>query len=283
MLSGLLYKASGKQVYIFLDEYDTPIHDAYIEGYYKECTQFLAKLFGNTFKGNPYLAKAMITGILKVGKASLFSDLNNVVVYSMLDDERYHSFFGFTPSEVDELLAKAHLPNNIPGLKEMYNGYEVHGTTLYNPWSMVNFITKASARPTDQITQAMKPYWVNTGGTRIIEDLLNNNLLDVEEDITALVQGYSIESYVDEEVHFDPCIKTVKIPPFNGFKAYKHRLVLPLILHSLCMFANLEPIKESFCFDAIDFARKKVLEHGKIQRLAKAAWTCNERYGSIYT
>ena len=120
-LSGLLYKASGKQVYVFLDEYDTPIHDAYIKGYYEQCTSFMAKMFNNTFKGNPYLAKGMITGILKVAKASLFSDLNNVAVYSMLEDKRYNQYFGFTEEETDALLDKAALPTKAHTLKEFYD------------------------------------------------------------------------------------------------------------------------------------------------------------------
>ena len=203
-LSRLLYQASGKPVYILLDEYDTPIHDAYVEGYYKECTKFLAKMFNNTFKGNPYLAKAMITGILKVGKASLFSDLNNVTVYSMLDDECYHRFFGFTQAETDELLKKAGLPLNIPGLREMYNGYQINGTTLYNPWSMVNFVFEGAQEPIDRLSEAMRPYWVGTGGTHLLKNLLKKNLLEVEKDVTTLVQGGSIEIFIDEEVDFSP-------------------------------------------------------------------------------
>ena len=203
-LSELLYKASGKQVYLFVDEYDTPIHDAYIKGYYNECTAFLAKMFNTTFKGNPYLAKAMITGILKVGKASLFSDLNNVTVYSMLEDKRYNKHFGFTEEETDALLDKAGLPTKAHKLKEMYNGYEVGGSTLYNPWSIVNFIDNACLLPENRIQEAMKPYWVNTGGTSLLRDLLQNNLVPIRLNLERLLRGEMIETVINEEVLFNP-------------------------------------------------------------------------------
>ena len=206
-LSRLLYEASGQKVYLFLDEYDTPIHDAYIEGYYKPCTQLMARLFNNTFKGNPYLAKAMITGILKVAKASLFSDLNNVKVYSMLSDDLYAEYFGFTEKETNDLLDLAGLPTEAHQLKEMYNGYEVNGITLYNPWSILNFIVSALRKPLDRIQEAMRPYWVNTGGTDILLDLLRNNLAAVQKDMAELVQGRPIETRINEEVRFTPQLR----------------------------------------------------------------------------
>ena len=193
-LSELLCRASGEKVYIFLDEYDAPIHDAYTEGYYEPCIKFMANLFGNTFKGNEYLNKAMITGILKVGKESLFSNLNNVKTYSMLTDKRYAEYFGFTEEETSQLLKEAELPTPTAALKAMYNGYEVNNITLYNPWAIINFIAEAKESNNKNIEEAIQPYWVNTGGTGLITDLLAANLLEVEQDVSRLVQGKTIKS-----------------------------------------------------------------------------------------
>ncbi len=205
-LCRLLYEATGQKVMVLLDEYDTPIHDAYIHDYYEACRSFIACLFNKTFKGNDYLEKAVITGILKVAQASLFSTLNNVAIYSMLQDDQYGAYFGFTEQETTRLLTQAALPPKAQTLKEMYNGYQVGGHILYNPFSIVSFVSKAVLRP-DKIEEALRPYWIHTGGTHLIADLLRNNLLDLSEDLTTLIQGGTITTLIDEEVRFNPLLK----------------------------------------------------------------------------
>ena len=205
-LARLYYEATDKKVIILLDEYDTPLHDAYVYGYYEQCRSWMASLFGNTFKGNDYLEKAVITGILKVAQASLFSALNNVAIYSMLQDDQYGAYFGFTEQETTRLLTQAALPPKAQTLKEMYNGYQVGGHILYNPFSIVSFVSKAVLRP-DKIEEALRPYWIHTGGTHLIADLLRNNLLDLSEDLTTLIQGGTITTLIDEEVRFNPLLK----------------------------------------------------------------------------
>ena len=200
-LSELLYKASGKKVYIFLDEYDAPIHDAYVEEYYEPCIKFMANLFGNTFKGNEYLEKAMITGILKVGKASLFSNLNNVKTYSMLHDNRYASYFGFTEEETNQLLKDAELPTQTKKLKEMYNGYEVGGVTLYNPWAIINFIAETKESTNEE--EHIQHHWANTGGTHLLRDLLKSNLGAVRQGLEKLLLGGDIETFINDEIFFN--------------------------------------------------------------------------------
>ena len=133
-------------MYILLDEYDTPVHDAYVHGYYEELRSFLAAMFGKTFKGNNFLARALITGILKVAKSSLFSELNNVKVYTTLS-KRYAEYFGFTEEETDDLLDRASLPQKAHELKEMYNGYQIGKHTLYNPFSIISFIDEVLFDP----------------------------------------------------------------------------------------------------------------------------------------
>ena len=106
-LCRLLYEHTGKKAYILLDEYDTPVNDSYVNDYYEACRSFLAAMFGETFKGNDNLEKGLITGILKIAKASLFSGMNNLEVYTMLDDARYPHYFGFTEKETDDLLDRS--------------------------------------------------------------------------------------------------------------------------------------------------------------------------------
>ena len=205
-LSRLLEKHTGKKIYILLDEYDTPINDAYVNDYYEECRSFLAAMFGKTFKGNASLNRGLITGILKVAKASLFSGMNNLEVYSMTDDARYPHYFGFTEHETNVFLEKAGLPQKAHELKEMYNGYELEGYTLFNPFSIVSFIKALLLKGPNRMEEALKPYWINTGGTHLIGDLIKNNL-DVKKDFTSLLNEQKIETLINENVTFNPNLK----------------------------------------------------------------------------
>ena len=206
-LSELLYQHTSKKIIILLDEYDTPIHDSYVHGYYEECRSFLASMFGTTFKGNNALEKGLITGILKVGKASLFSELNNVYVYTMLNDSRYAPYFGFTEEETDDLLDRAGLPQEAHELKEMYNGYQVEGYTLYNPFSIVSFAQKLLGKGKDRLEEALKPYWVNTGGTHLIKNLLEHNIASVASELQTLLENRPLQTPIYEEVVFDPNLR----------------------------------------------------------------------------
>ena len=201
-LSELLYQHTSKKIIILLDEYDTPIHDSYVHGYYEKCRSFLAGMFGTTFKGNNALEKGLITGILKVGKASLFSELNNVYVYTMLKDRRYASYFGFTEEETDDLLDRAGLPQEAHELKEMYNGYQVEGYTLYNPFSIVSFIQNLLLEEENQLEAALEPYWVNTGGTHLIADIVQHNITNLADGFRLLIQGEPLQTTINESVVF---------------------------------------------------------------------------------
>ena len=205
-LSELLYQHTGKKVYILLDEYDTPINDAYVHGCYEPCRSFLAGLFGKTFKRNSFLKKGLITGILKIAKASLFSELNNLKVYTMLA-KKYAECFGFTEKETNDLLDRAGLPQKAHELKEMYNGYQIGAYTLYNPFSIVSFIDEVLVDPEADIEDALKPYWINTGGTHLIGELIKNNLEGLKADLTSLLDKEPIETLIDENVIFDPQLR----------------------------------------------------------------------------
>ena len=205
-LSKLLYQHTGKKVYILLDEYDTPINHAYLHGCYASCRSFLAGMFGQTFKGNDFLERGLITGILKVAKASLFSELNNLKVYTTLS-KKYANTFGFTTAETDDLLNRAGLPQKAHQLKEMYNGYQIGGYTLYNPFSIVSFIDEVLDDPKGDMQDALKSYWINTGGTHLIGDMIRNNLVELKEDLTALLDKKTIQTQIDEHVIYDPHLR----------------------------------------------------------------------------
>ncbi len=210
-LSGLLQEHTGKNVYILLDEYDTPINDSYVHNYYEECRDFLAAMFAKTFKGNNALERGLITGILKIAKASLFSGMNNLEVYTMLDDARHPHYFGFTERETDDYLDRAGLPQKAHDLKEMYKGYELEGHTLFNPFSIVSFIKKALLLAKEEIDKALQPYWINTGGTHLIGDLLRNNLNKIKRDFTSLLNQKPIKTPINENIIFNPNLKNDSI------------------------------------------------------------------------
>ena len=149
-------------------------------------------MFGAALKNNPYLNKAVITGILRVAKESLFSGVNNLKVYSLLRDE-YSEHFGFTEQEVDKILKKSNLSEKAAEIKEWYNGYQFGNTIIYNPWSIANCVKR---------TGELDPYWVNTSDNQLIKDLLKKSPLKFKEDFEGLVAGECIEKLIDEQLAF---------------------------------------------------------------------------------
>jgi hypothetical protein len=182
----------GQKPILLIDEYDTPIHTAYVEGYYDEMIGFMREFFGVALKDDSYFYKAIVTGILRVAKENLFSGLNNIEVYSFLSTE-YAEYFGFTEEEVDRLFKQASLNHNMPMVKAWYNGYQVDGTTLYNPWSIISCI-KHSGR--------LKPYWVNTSDNSLIGKLLVTGGEDIQENFEQLMQGEMVTSILSENLTF---------------------------------------------------------------------------------
>jgi len=136
-----LYLHYDVKPWLLIDEYDTPIHAAYVQGYYEDMIAFMRGLFGSALKNNPYLHKAVITGILRIAKESLFSGINNLKVYSILHT-RYSEYFGFTEAEVNTILEESNLTAKSAAIKAWYNGYQFGSTTIYNPWSIANCIKK---------------------------------------------------------------------------------------------------------------------------------------------
>lgn len=131
-LTKCLFSHDGRRSWLLMDEYDTPMHEGYANNYWKEISGFMRAFLGSALKDNPFLDRAVITGILQVSKESLFSDLNNVVVHTLLD-EPYSEYFGFTEAEVIDLLKDANLSDQFSGIKAWYNGYSIGKSTIYNP------------------------------------------------------------------------------------------------------------------------------------------------------
>ena len=191
-LTGFLFRHHGTKPIILIDEYDTPIQSGYLQGYYDEVIAFFRNFFGAALKDNPYLFKAVLTGILRVSRESLFSGLNNLKVHSVLHPQ-LSSFFGFTEEEVNQLFNKAGLQDKMDDVKHWYNGYQMGSTVLYNPWSIVNCIEDGGV---------LKPFWVNTSDNILIKDLLLKSSFNFKDKFEILLHGTPVERVVDENFVF---------------------------------------------------------------------------------
>ncbi|MGI9214203.1 MAG: AAA family ATPase, partial [Gammaproteobacteria bacterium] len=189
----ILYQYHKQKPILLVDEYDTPIQEAYLQGYYEQLISFFRNFLSEPLKDSNLLNRAILTGILRISKESLFSGLSNVKVYSLLD-QNYCSYFGFTEIEVNELLSKAKLLYNINQTKEWYNGYNFGGMLIYNPWSIINFIKDEGKR--------LKSYWINTSGNELVKNIIIKSSFNVQEKIADLIAGKTIKEYIDENIVF---------------------------------------------------------------------------------
>lgn len=189
-LSSMLHKASGTETVIIIDEYDTPIQQGYMNGYYGEVVGFIRNLFSNAFKDNKDLAFGFLTGILRVAKESIFSGMNNLAVHSVTD-KKYSGYFGFTHEEVKEMAAYYNASEKYPELCEWYDGYRFGTTEIFNPWSVINYFYD-DCHP--------KAFWQSTGSNDVIGEILANVTPDITENLRRLMQGESITTYIDTDV-----------------------------------------------------------------------------------
>lgn len=192
-LANCLSRYYKKKVIILLDEYDTPMQEAYLYGYWKEFTAFIRSLFNATFKTNPYLERAMMTGITRVSKESVFSDLNNLNVVTTTSTE-YETCFGFSEEEVFQALEERGMNNQKKLVKSWYDGF-VFGNThdIYNPWSITNFLLQKQVRP----------YWADTSSNSMIDELIRKASTDIKEKMEELLQGKEIVVNFDEQIVFE--------------------------------------------------------------------------------
>ena len=187
-LSKYLSRHYGKQVILLIDEYDVPLQNAYVEGYYDEAVKFFKTFYGTTFKDNPYLEKTVLTGVSRVAKESIFSGANNFDVYTILDNE-FSEDFGITEEEMDKVIEDFNIEDEKEEIKKWYDGYTIGNTTgIYNPWSILNYLTK----------RQLIPYWVNTSSNDLIKLILKNSVT-VKERIEILLRDEEIEVPINLE------------------------------------------------------------------------------------
>lgn len=191
-LSGFLYRYYGKKVIILLDEYDTPIQEAYVDGFWDELTSFIRSLFNSTFKTNPYVERAMMTGITRVSKESIFSDLNNLKVVTTTSDE-YATSFGFTEEEVFAAMDEMGMTKK-EKVKKWYDGF-VFGkvSDIYNPWSIINLLD----------TGKFSTYWANTSSNSLVSRLIRQGSRRIKEQFETLMQGGCINTEIDEQIVYN--------------------------------------------------------------------------------
>lgn len=189
-LSKMLAAHYGKAPIIIIDEYDTPIQEGYSKDFYDEIIGFMRNFFSGAFKDNKNLSYGFLTGILRIAQESIFSGLNNLTVNSVMDEE-YDKYFGFTCEEVEEMLSYYGVSEKENELKDWYDGYLFGNEEIYNPWSVINYISKGC------IPQA---YWVNTGKNEILEDVLKVATDDITEKLYSLLQGERVIARIDQNV-----------------------------------------------------------------------------------
>ena len=189
----LLYRKYNKKVIIFMDEYDTPLQEAYVDGFWNEITSFVRNIFNATFKTNIYLERAIMTGITRVSKESIFSDLNNLKVAS-LTVEKFESVFGFTNDEVISALDEYGMVGQKDEVKKWYDGFKIGSQNdIYNPWSITQFLD----------SKKFDAYWANTSSNMLISKLIREGSPDIKKQFEALLKGDSVEALIDEEIVFN--------------------------------------------------------------------------------
>ncbi|WBW96282.1 AAA family ATPase [Oceanirhabdus sp. W0125-5] len=190
-LSEILCEVYEEKTVILIDEYDVPIQSGFSNNYYKKIMEFIRNFLSAGLKDNTYLQKAVLTGILRVSKESVFSGLNNLKVCTILNPQ-YSRYFGFSHEEIEELLKYYDVEDKINDVKDWYNGYKFGKSLVYNPWSILNYI--------DNSEMGFMPHWVNTSSNNIVKELLAKGGEGVKKDLEELIKGNSITKKIDENI-----------------------------------------------------------------------------------
>jgi hypothetical protein len=193
-LCELLYLHHGVKPILLMDEYDTPINNSYIYHFYEECIGFMRTLYSSCLKDNNFMERAVLTGIYRVAKESIFSGLNNLKVSTLIDDE-FADCFGFTPEEVHQLLVEHNGLENEEAVTRWYNGY-IFGKeqVIYNPWSILSYL--------ENTQRELKPYWVNTSSNDIIKKMIVEGDANIKQEIEVLLAGGTLRKSISEDVVF---------------------------------------------------------------------------------
>ena len=190
-LTKYLYEYYGKKAVVIIDEYDTPIIQAYQEGYYKQAISFFKKFYGDAMKDNEYLQFGIMTGILRIAKEGIFSGLNNLKVNNIFS-EKYSEYYGLTENEVVEAVKYYGLEYKMSDVREWYDGYQFGETEIYNPWSIINFLDE----------KKLRPYWIGVSGNKTIYDLLGKADKKVIEDLEKLFVEKTVYKAINEYMEY---------------------------------------------------------------------------------
>lgn len=191
VLMKFMYKHYNEKIIVLIDEYDVPLQEAFIRGYYEEALVLVRNILTAGLKDNVYLEKALVTGILRVAKESIFSGLNNLEVNTILG-LNFNDKFGFEEEEVKDLLQYYDLECKMDEVKNWYNGYMFGGKVIYNPWSVLNYIKNNE--------QGFMPYWINSSGNELIKRLLSRGTKETKECLEELIKGNTITKIVDDHI-----------------------------------------------------------------------------------
>ena len=203
-LSRCLEQYYGKKAIILIDEYDVPLENAYMCGFYDEMVAFIRSLFESALKTNGSLEFAVITGCLRISKESIFTGMNNLKIISILD-EKYDEYFGFTDEEVKKICDEYQMPQKFDIIKNWYNGYLFGNANVYNPWSVIQFMDDLQDNP----NRLPKAYWANTSSNSIVRKLIDVADEDTKMEIEELIEGKTIEKPIHEDITYDEIYKTM--------------------------------------------------------------------------
>ena len=203
-LSRMLHAHHKLAPIIIIDEYDTPIQEGYINSYYQQVVEFIRILFSSALKDNPHVTLAVLTGILRIAKESIFSGLNNIRIYSVLDTQ-FSNYFGFTAEEVQTMADYYHAVDKLSEIQQWYDGYKFGNTEIYNPWSVLYYFGNNCTA---------LPYWVQTSGNAVIHEILQNLNTDICESLRELLNGITLDSIINTNIIY-PNLKDMESNIFS--------------------------------------------------------------------
>ncbi|MDQ2087986.1 AAA family ATPase [Herbivorax sp. ANBcel31] len=272
LLSKMLYKHHKQKPYVLLDEYDTILNEAYIHGHWQESIEFMKAFMSAGFKNNPNLYKGVLTGIFRVARGSIFSDMNNLNVCTIFSDN-YSEYFGFTQGEVEEILNYYGIEEG-DKVREWYNGYlfgKKKQTVIYNPWSIVMYIHKG----------ILEPYWINTSGNAIIKELVTTGDRNIQFNIQNIIEGGTVDDVkIDENIVYSEIKKSDKsIWSFMLMSGYLKPV--KLYLREEGVYCDLKaPNKEVYYFfrNILENWFDETIKGGSVNEMLKALLS-----GDIYT
>lgn len=203
-LSDCLEKYYGRKVIILIDEYDVPLENAFMEKFYKEMLDFIRSLFESALKTNDSLEFAVVTGCLRISKESIFTGLNNLNIISILN-KQYDEYFGFTETDVKQICEEYHISEKYEVLKEWYNGYIFGDANVYNPWSVLKFVSDL----TEDSNQYPVSYWANTSSNSIVRKLIERADEETKAEIEDLIEGKTLIKPIHEDITYDEVYRTM--------------------------------------------------------------------------